>query len=489
VTYRLHPSILREYDIRGICGETLWPADAFVLGWAFARVVAEAGGRRVAVGRDGRLSSPVLEAALAAGLRAGGAAVLPVGQGPTPLLYFAERSTEQVEGGIQVTGSHNPPDHNGFKIVLQGAPFFGADLLRLGQIAEGFDPAVLPEGFGAVWHGLAGGAGVDPILGDADGAGEGGEIFRRYIDALTAALEEAPAGPLAALRVGWDAGNGAAGPAIEALCARLPGEHHLLYTRVDGHFPHHHPDPTVEENLADLRSLVLSERLDFGVAFDGDGDRLGVIDGHGRVVWGDQLLLLFAADLLESHPGARILADVKTSQGVFDGIAALGGQPLMCETGHSWVKSRMKQAGALLAGEMTGHLFFADRYFGFDDALYAAVRLMAAVARQERSVADMLEAMPVWVNTPELRFAVPAARKAAVVAEVAARLRAEGADVVTIDGLRVRRADGWWLLRASNTQEMLVARAESADAAGLARLLAELDGQLAASGVARAGGH
>ncbi|MFN9498987.1 MAG: phosphomannomutase/phosphoglucomutase, partial [Erythrobacteraceae bacterium] len=274
-----------------------------------------------------------------------------------------------------------------------------------------------------------------------------------------------------------------------ALAARLPGEHHLLFTEVDGHFPNHHPDPTLEANLADLRRLVADKQLDFGVAFDGDGDRIGAIDGTGRVIWGDQLLMIYAEDLLKTRPNATIIADVKASRALFDRVAELGGQPLMWKTGHSLIKSKMKETGAPLAGEMSGHVFFADDYYGFDDALYAGVRLLAASARLGKSVTELRGAIPPMLNTPEMRFQVDESRKFAAMDEIAARLTtAPGPDVESVnatDGVRVNTADGWWLLRASNTQDVLVARAESETSEGLERLLAQIDAQLAASGLER----
>jgi phosphomannomutase len=294
---------------------------------------------------------------------------------------------------------------------------------------------------------------------------------------------------LGALRVGWDAGNGAAGPALELLAARLPGEHHLLYTDVDGNFPNHHPDPTVEANLADLKALVAEKKLDFGIAFDGDGDRIGAIDGAGRVIWGDQLLMIYAEDLLKLVPGATIIADVKASRALYESVAALGGRPVMWKTGHSLIKSKMKETGAPLAGEMSGHIFFAHQYYGFDDALYAGVRLIAAAARLGKSVTELRGAMPAMVNTPELRFQVDESRKFAAIDEVKARLSGADApkdiEVDDTDGVRVTTADGWWLLRASNTQDVLVARAESESEAGLARLVRQIDEQLELSGLER----
>ncbi len=461
MTHTFHSTVLREYDIRGIIGETLGAADAYAIGRGFGTLIARDGGTLVAVGWDGRVSSPMLAEALVDGLTASGVNVRRVGMGPTPMLYYAEASAEDVQGGIQITGSHNPANYNGFKMVFRGRPFFGADILKLGAMAAAGN-----------WD--AGTGTVEDV-----------DIIDAYIDRLLAGLDGIDLGLLASLKVGWDAGNGAAGPALEKMAARLPGEHYLLYTTVDGEFPNHHPDPTVEENLEDLRALVSAESLDFGVAFDGDGDRIGAIDGQGRVIWGDQLLMIYAEDLLSRRPGATIIADVKASRALFNQVAQLGGQPLMWKTGHSLIKSKMKEIGSPLAGEMSGHVFFADEYYGFDDALYAGIRLIAASARLGKSVTQLRSAMPPMLNTPELRFQVDEARKFAAIDEVKARLAGSADEVNSTDGVRVTSKDGWWLLRASNTQDVLVARAESDTAEGLARLLEQIDGQLAASGLER----
>jgi phosphomannomutase len=452
---------LREYDIRGVIGETLGPDDARAIGRGFATMLREAGGKKVAVGYDGRVSSPMLERALIEGLTASGCDVVRVGMGPTPMLYYAEASAEDVDGGVQITGSHNPANYNGFKMVFQGRPFFGADILEIGRRAEAGE-----------WV-------------DGTGEVESREVLEDYIERLLTGLEGISGDTLAGLRIGWDAGNGAAGPALEALAARLPGEHHLLFTEVDGNFPNHHPDPTEEKNLADLRALVAEKSLDFGVAFDGDGDRIGAIDGEGRVIWGDQLLMIYAEDLLARLPNATVIADVKASRALFDRVAELGGKPLMWKTGHSLIKSKMKEVSSPLAGEMSGHVFFADTYYGYDDALYAAIRLIAASARLGKSVTELRGAMPAMVNTPELRFQVDESRKFAAIDEVKARLAGTDLDVDGTDGVRVTTPDGWWLLRASNTQDVLVARAEGMDQGGLDRLVAQIDEQLAASGLAR----
>jgi len=459
--HQFHPTVLREYDIRGIIGETLGTADAYAIGRGFATLLRKAGGSRVAVGYDGRVSSPELEEALVAGLNASGVDAVRIGLGPTPMLYYAEASAEDVQGGIQITGSHNPANYNGFKMVFMGRPFFGADIQELGRLASVGDWA------------------------DGSGSHERREVLTAYVARLVEGLAGIDRAGLDRLRIGWDAGNGAAGPALELLVDQLPGEHLLLFTQVDGTFPNHHPDPTEEKNLADLKALVAEKNLDFGVAFDGDGDRIGAIDGQGRVIWGDQLLMIYAEDLLKMVPEATIIADVKASRALFDHVDQHGGKPLMWKTGHSLIKSKMKETGAPLAGEMSGHVFFAHDYYGFDDALYAAVRLIAASARLGRSVTELRGAMPALVNTPELRFQVDESRKFAVIDEVKARLAAAGAAVDGIDGVRVSTADGWWLLRASNTQDVLVARAESGSEEGCARLLAEIDAQLAASGLER----
>jgi phosphomannomutase len=454
MTHSFDPTILREYDIRGVVGSTLHAADAYALGRTFAAHAAEEGVQRLAVGRDGREHSPELEEALVRGLTEGGVDVVRVGQGPSPMLYYAVAELD-VDGGIQITGSHNPADYNGFKMLLPNRSVFGEEIKSLGtRAAEGR----WCEGQGQVSE-------VD--------------ILDRYVHRL---VEDFAGGEF---RVGWDAGNGAAGPALEKLVKLLPGEHHTLFTDVDGRFPNHHPDPTVEKNLEHLKALVREKQLDFGIAFDGDGDRIGAVDGQGRVIWGDQLLMILAGPVLKENPGATIIADVKASQTLFDRIAAMGGTPLMWKTGHSLIKSKMKETHAPLAGEMSGHIFFKHRWYGFDDALYASVRLIEAVAQSGKSLTQLKDEMPTSIATPELRFPVDESRKFAVVDEVLARLSADGAKVDPTDGARVMNGDGWWLLRASNTQDVLVARAEAQDEAGLERLVAEIDRQLAQSGVER----
>ncbi len=458
MTHDFHPTSLREYDIRGIIGETLDVEDARAIGRGFGTLVSRARdgkGGKVAVGYDGRISSPILQDALVEGLNASGVDAVSVGMGPTPMLYYAEAVMDDVDGGIMITGSHNPANYNGFKMVFQGRPFFGADILNLGKMASEGD-----------WD-------------DGVGKFEVVDITGGYVDRLLQDFDGA------AMRVGWDCGNGAAGPVVERLVARLPGTHFTLFTDIDGNFPNHHPDPTEEKNLADLKKLVADKSLDFGVAFDGDGDRIGAVDGEGRVIWGDQLLSIFAEPVLKELPGSTIIADVKASQALYDRIAELGGEPLMWKTGHSLIKSKMKETGSPLAGEMSGHVFFKHQYYGFDDALYAAVRLIRAASTLGKSVTQMRSDMPDMINTPEMRFQVDESRKFAVIDEVLERLAADGANVNNTDGARVNTDDGWWLLRASNTQDVLVARAEAKSEAGLERLMAQIDDQLAKSGLTR----
>src|SRR5437763_1661116 len=413
---------------------------------------AQAGGKKVAVGYDGRLTSPELEAALVDGLAEGGVDVVRTGRGPTPMLYFAA-ATLGVDGGIMVTGSHNPPDHNGFKLVLRGKAFFGEAIQKIGEAALKLGPPGAKRGE-ATQH----------------------SVFNDYVASLAKDYDDTRQ-----LKVSCDCGNGATGEVVVELTKTLPGRHILLNEIIDGTFPAHHPDPTVAENLVQLQQAVKEHRCDLGIGFDGDGDRIGVIDAQGRILWGDQLLIVLARDVLQHHPGAPVLADVKASQILFDAIAEAGGKPVMMETGHSLIKARLAETGAPLAGEMSGHIFFADRWYGFDDAVYVAVRLLGILSRAPETLADMLDRLPPVFNTPELRLPCEEERKFAIVEEVRERLRKRGAEMVEIDGVRVRTPDGWWLLRASNTQAIVVVRAESSSEAGLQRLKEALAKELAAS--------
>ena len=455
--HKFNPTVLREYDIRGTVGKTIGRDDAYAVGRGFGSFVARGGGRQVCVGYDGRLSSPELEAAVVDGLRDCGLDVWRAGLGPTPLLYYSTLS-QGAAGGIMITGSHNPPDQNGFKMLLGKAAFYGESIQDLGRKTAVADYATGPRG-----------AVIER------------RVFDAYVERLVAGLTDSGPPPRP-LTVAWDAGNGAAGEAMAALTKRLPGRHFLLNEKIDGRFPSHHPDPTVPENLRQLVDAVRAHKCDFGVAFDGDGDRVGAVDEHGRVIWADQIMILFAREVLRSHPGATIISDVKASQTLFDEIARAGGKPLMWKTGHSIIKSKMAEMASPLSGEMSGHIFFGKPFYGYDDALYCAVRLIAIVGRSDQTLAQMRDGLPAVVNTPEVRFPSSEERKFAVVEEVKQRLQAAGADVNDIDGVRVRTKDGWWLLRASNTQDVLVARCEAADEAGLARLKADVTAALKSAG-------
>ncbi len=454
-SHRFDPTTLREYDIRGIVGRTLSEADAFAIGRCFGTIVARNGGHTIAVGYDGRLSSPALEEALAAGFMASGMEVIRIGRGPTPMLYYAA-TTLKADGAAMVTGSHNPSDYNGFKMMLGGKPFYGRQITELGAMAAAGD--------------------VEP---EAKGSERRIDIASDYVGRLLADWD----GGDRLLKVVWDNGNGAAGEVLAKLVAGLPGEHIVLNGEIDGRFPAHHPDPTVPKNLEQLIAEVAAHRADIGIALDGDADRIGLIDDKGRILFGDQLLVVLARDVLHERPGATIIADVKASQVLFDEVARAGGNPLMWRTGHSLIKAKMAETGSPLAGEMSGHIFFADRWYGFDDALYAAVRTLGVLARLDVKLSDVRDELPQVINTPEVRFDCDDRRKFAVIEEVAARLRSEGAKVSEIDGVRVQTDEGWWLLRASNTQAVLVARAEASTEAGLERLKQALVKQLELSGL------
>jgi phosphomannomutase len=448
-TAGIHSGMLRAYDLRGVVGRDLGASDAQALGLAFATAAREQGASKIAVGRDGRLSSPELEAALVAGLVEGGMRVTRIGLGPTPQLYFAMHELA-LEGGIMVTGSHNPADQNGFKLLLGGHPIYGSALRRLVQLRPSRGTA---------------GSSEERFVGDA------------YVQALCGRAHRT-----APLKVVWDCGNGAVGAMIGALTSRLPGMHVLLNETVDGRFPAHHPDPSVAENLRELQAAVVRERADLGIAFDGDGDRIGLVDETGVIVWPDQVLLLLAEDRLQSTPGATIVADVKSSRVLFDRIADLGGRAQMAPSGYVLVRAAMLAAGAPLAGEMSGHIVFSEAWHGADDALFAAIAVLGALTRRGTSLAEFRGGLPFTVSTPEIRFGCADSRKHEVVHEIAKRLRDSRADaattVDTTDGIRVSRPGGWWLLRASGTEPKLTARCEAADEHELASLMQELEQHL-----------
>ena len=369
------------------------------------------------------------------------------------MLYFGVHHL-QADAGVMVTGSHNPPEHNGFKFMLGSGSFYGDRLKRLGDLAAEGTPA-------------ADGGRVEDV-----------DVFDAYVEALAAAYRGR-----GRLKVVWDPGNGASGDVVQALARRLPGRHDVINGDIDGTFPSHHPDPTVAANLVQLQRHIGKGSHDIGIALDGDGDRIGVVDDRGRIIWADLLMALLARDVLSARPGATVIADVKSSQALFDEVASLGGNPVMWRTGHSLIKAKMVEADAPLAGEMSGHLFFADEYYGFDDAAYAAVRLLNVIEGSGESLSALRDRLPTLANTPEIRFDCPDEEKFGVVAELRDRLVSEGRQVNDIDGVRVNSEDGWWLLRASNTQAVLVARCEARDQAALSRVKSALEAELARSGI------
>ncbi len=426
----INPLIFREYDVRARVGFDLDSDGVFRLGQALGTYFRRQGKRRIAVGRDCRESSPEWRDRLVEALAASGCQVLDVGVCPTPVLYFGVRNLE-AEGGVIITASHNPPEFNGFKICNGYHTIFGDEIQELYRLAQAGE---FISGAGVVEH---------------------RDIMPAYQSYLTQNLNITRP-----LRLGMDGGHGTAGPVAVTLMRKLGCEVWPLYCEMDGRFPVHQPDPTVEANLVDLQNLVREQRLDLGVAYDGDGDRLGVVGPGGEIIWGDQLLVLFARDILRRHPGATIIGEVKCSQRLYDDVARHGGRPLMWKTGHSLIKQKMQEEKALLAGEMSGHIFFADRYFGFDDAIYATGRLLEVLSDTGKTVTELLADLAPAVVTPEIRRDCPDEVKFQVVEGIKARLAGKF-PVVEIDGVRLLHPHGWGLVRASNTQPALVLRFEA----------------------------
>lgn len=442
-THNFNPIALREYDVRGIVGEQITEQDAYFLGRAFGTQVVRLGGTRLCVGYDGRLTSPALQEQLVKGLAECGLQIEVIGLCPTPMLYFAVKD-RLADAGVMVTGSHNAAGYNGFKMSLQSGPFYGVMIKELGAMAAAGD-FVTGEGS------------VRTI-----------DIKAAYIARLMKDFEKGRA-----LKICWDISNGAAGAVIHDLIAQLPGEHILLYDDVDGTFPNHHPDPTVDKNLDDLRRAVNDHGCDLGIAFDGDADRIGAIDEKGNILRCDDLLTLYAAEILDNMPGAPIIADVKCSQSLFDDIARLGGKPIMWKTGHSLIKAKMAETKAPLAGELSGHIFFNDKYYGYDDALYCAVRLMNIIGADETPLSAHFAHLPARLSTPEQRITVDEAGKFDIVPRILARLKSldlPDTHINDIDGIRVSTADGWWLVRPSNTEAALVVRMEATSLEALGKM-------------------
>ncbi len=433
-------TILRASDIRGIVGETLHEEDAYFIGRCFATSIINETGKpnpEISLAYDGRLSSPAFSKSLCKGLVDSGAQVINYGCGPSPMMYFSVCEYNR-DAGIMVTGSHNPSSYNGFKMMIGKKSFYGEQLQNFNNLLE------------------------NDLLIDGNGSGSVVEIdiFDDYLEVLLNGY--IPQGAKE-LKVAWDPGNGASGDLVMGLAKKLPGQHIVINGEIDGNFPAHHPDPTVPKNLEQLIEVVKKENCDIGFAFDGDGDRVAAVDSTGRIVWGDQMMTFFSRDILKDHKGAVIIADVKSSQTLFEDIRAHGGNPIIWKTGHSFIKSKMIEEGALLAGEMSGHIFFADRYYGFDDGVYAAIRLLNWVAHNDKTLKESMDGLPDVFNTPEIRIKTTEDRKFDIVAEIKARLLENGDKFDDIDGVRVINDNGWWLARASNTESAIIVRCEGKD--------------------------
>lgn len=460
--HNFNSSIIRAYDIRGVYGQTLHDEDAFFVAKSFASFLRKNGKSKISIACDGRKSSPALKGQLIKGLLESGLEVIDVGVGPTPMLYFSVYHLD-CDAGIMITGSHNPKDHNGFKIMLKERPFYGDDILNLAKIAASGD---FVSGEGNIKNFEIEDIYVKRVLADC--------VLAKDSHSKVEAKE---------LKIAWDAGNGSAGRAMKKVSQQINGEHFLLFEEIDGNFPNHHPDPTVPKNLEDLKKKIFDEKCDIGIAFDGDGDRIGVMDDEGEILWGDQLMIFFAREVLARMPDSVIIADVKASQVLFDEIAKAGGKPLMWKTGHSLVKAQMKETNSPLAGEMSGHIFFADKYFahknhGYDDALYAAIRIINIVAQSQFKLSDLRKALPQTFSTPEIRVESDDERKFVIVEELKNTLKTSGLNVNDVDGVRITTDKGWWLIRASNTQPVLVARCEAGSQQDLEELKSDLRNHL-----------
>ncbi|MCP4575637.1 MAG: phosphomannomutase/phosphoglucomutase [Deltaproteobacteria bacterium] len=423
--------IFREYDIRGIFPDELNEKSVYRLGRAFGTYFHEKGAHRISLGRDCRLSSPDLAVWLSRGLMASGMTIVDVGMVPTPILYYTLHHLP-LEGGIQITGSHNPPDFNGFKICLGHASVYGEEIQAIRKIAES-------EKFIT-----------------AQGALEKSRVDKSYIQHMVQNIHPGPR----AVKAVVDGGNGVAGPPALRIYRRLGFNIHPIFCEPDGRFPHHHPDPTIPDNLQSLTETVHKEKADLGMAFDGDGDRIGVVDPEGGIIPADHLMMIFARKLLMQHKGAKIIGDIKCTQALFDDIKAHGGNPIMWKSGHAITKSKMQEEGALLAGELSGHIFFKDRYFGYDDAIYAGARLLEILSRTPEGLMSLIKGLPNLVNTPEIRLDCPETEKFKIVTTIADQFRKEH-PVIDLDGARILLGGGWGLIRASNTQPALVLRFEA----------------------------
>ena len=442
----INPNIFREYDIRGVVDKDLTPAVVETLGKGMGAYFRRQGKRQVAVGRDCRLSSPSYAQALMKGLRAVGCDCVDLGTIPTPLLYFSI-FYKTMEAGVMITGSHNPPEYNGFKLMSGQETLYGDTIQEVYRIIK-----------------------AGEIIPAREGAQSAYDLVPEYMDYVVANIK-----PQRKLKVVIDAGNGTGGAVAVPIFKRLGCDVVELYCEMDGRFPNHHPDPTLPEAMRDLIKTVSDTKADFGIAYDGDADRIGVADDEGHLIWGDQLLIFFSRDILKTNPGAAIISEVKATKVLYDEIARLGGKPIMWKTGHSLIKKKIKEEKAVLAGEMSGHMFFADRFFGFDDAIYASARLVELMSRSDRKLSEMRAGLPKTFSTPEIRIYASEEVKFKIVAEVRNEL-SKKYPVIDIDGVRAIYPKGWGLVRASNTQAVLVLRFEAETEADLDAIQREMKG-------------
>lgn len=436
----MNPNIFREYDIRGIVGSDLTEETVAVLAKAIGTFFNRNGAKRIAVGYDARESSPVFEKLLTAGFNASGCDAVLIGRVPTPVLYHAV-FTKDVDGGVMITGSHNPPDHNGFKICLGKQTLFGTQIQEIKQITLSGE---FSEGNGSV---------------------EKIEVLDDYEKDILSKINFGGR----KLKAVIDGGNGMGGVTAVPVYEKLGIEMVKLFTEPDSNFPNHHPDPTVTENLQDCIKAVKESNADLGIAFDGDGDRIGLIDENGRIIWGDELMILLSREILKENAGATIIAEVKCSQNLFDDITAHGGNPIMWKAGHSIIKSKMKETGAALAGEMSGHIFFANRFYGFDDATYAGARVLEILSKTDKNLSELLSDLPETFSTPEIRVDCTEEQKFQIVEKIADEF-SQTNEVIRVDGARILFEHGWGLVRASNTQAILVLRFEADSEENLSKI-------------------
>ena len=452
---KFDPEVLREYDIRGIVGKNLTNNTAYTIGRTFGHLVQTiTNSNIIIVGYDGRLTSEKLYNALCEGLKKSGINVLSIGMGPTPMTYFAHHHLNS-DAAIMITGSHNPPEYNGFKMVINNNSFFGSNIYKLQDLVK---KGKLKEGLGKI---------------------ENIDISEQYVGYNIKNINL-----LKKLKIAWDIGNGAVGAVIKKFINNISNAEHILINEdVDGNFPNHHPDPTVPKNMQQLISIVKDEKCDLGVAFDGDGDRLGVVDNKGNIVWADQYMILLSKEIASLYKNPKIIMDVKCSKIFFDEIKKIGCNPIMYKTGHSPLKEKMKELKSPLSGEMSGHVCYGDDFYGYDDAIYVALRLFRILSKEQKSLSNLISEYPVTISTPETRIDVDEKRKFKIVEEIKKRLTDFDGELIDIDGIRVQNDKGWFLIRASNTQNQLTCRAEALNNNNLLYFINFIEEQLKLSGV------